>query len=419
MLLDRPSPLSLRIKSKKVDLFLLRKKDTLNIKKDYPNIWNRISEKSMHNMKSIKKLTKKVINGYCKMNGILYEKDIMERSDHLFGCKESESCDINKNFSSENNHNNINKKRINKKYSTAIKSKNSLSNNRPSNGYNSMSPGKKNIISDPYSTSSKIKNNKNGGNSPKKKPNCRKSVTPMRPSKLNEIYADSDDEIINTKKSIKKGKSWKVKKGNRILKQLSKNSSLSLQQSDNSLNRQINKNENNFELTLKNNINDVILNSPINDERTKKCDNLLKLPENIDNCQLSNIRMNTTNINDNFLDESEKNKTINQPNDLNNNMTIINTNIISQVQDMKNNKDSLLPLIKNMNDNSKKIYFQESTVKLEYLASYNNINKMAEGKYINNKMFQKVTKRFIKYYANSILKKSTNLNDKNDNKNND
>ena len=172
-------------------------------------------------------------------------------------------------------------------------------------------------------------------------------------------------------------------------------------------------------MTLKNNINDVILNSPINDERTKKCDNLLKLPENIDNCQLSNIRMNTTNINDNFLDESEKNKTINQPNDLNNNMTIINTNIISQVQDMKNNKDSPLPLIKNINDNSKKIYFQESTVKLEFLASYNNINKMAEGKYINNKMFQKVTKRFIKYYANSILKKSTNLNDKNDNKNND
>ena len=59
MLLNKPSPLSLRVKSKKVDLFLLRKKDVLNIKKDYPNIWKRIDEKSMYNMKSIKALTKK------------------------------------------------------------------------------------------------------------------------------------------------------------------------------------------------------------------------------------------------------------------------------------------------------------------------------------------------------------------------
>ena len=64
MFLDRPSPLSLRVKSKRVDLFLLRKKDASNIKKDYPNIWKRINDKSMHNMKSIKALTKKVINRF-------------------------------------------------------------------------------------------------------------------------------------------------------------------------------------------------------------------------------------------------------------------------------------------------------------------------------------------------------------------
>ena len=40
MFLNQPSPLSLRVKSKKVDLFLLRKKDASNIRKDYPNIWN-------------------------------------------------------------------------------------------------------------------------------------------------------------------------------------------------------------------------------------------------------------------------------------------------------------------------------------------------------------------------------------------
>ena len=59
ILLNKSCPLSLRVKSKKVALFLLRKKDASNIRKDYPNIWERIDYKSMHNMKSIKALTNK------------------------------------------------------------------------------------------------------------------------------------------------------------------------------------------------------------------------------------------------------------------------------------------------------------------------------------------------------------------------
>ena len=44
MLLNRPSPLSLRVKSKKADIFLLRKHDATIISKAYPRIWKLISE---------------------------------------------------------------------------------------------------------------------------------------------------------------------------------------------------------------------------------------------------------------------------------------------------------------------------------------------------------------------------------------
>ena len=65
MLLNIPNPLSLKVKSKRVELYILRKKDAINIKNDYPNIWQRINKKSIHNIKSLKSLTLNIINRYC------------------------------------------------------------------------------------------------------------------------------------------------------------------------------------------------------------------------------------------------------------------------------------------------------------------------------------------------------------------
>ena len=55
MFLQKPSPLSLRVKSKYSQLFLLRKHEAMMISKAYPNVWKKIYQKSYHNMKSIKK----------------------------------------------------------------------------------------------------------------------------------------------------------------------------------------------------------------------------------------------------------------------------------------------------------------------------------------------------------------------------
>ena len=82
MFLKKPSPLSLRVKSKYCQLFLLRKNDTMQISKAYPNVWKKIYYKSYHNMKSIKKMTRKVIINYCKSYGYKYHFNEFEEMDN-------------------------------------------------------------------------------------------------------------------------------------------------------------------------------------------------------------------------------------------------------------------------------------------------------------------------------------------------
>ena len=78
LFLKKPAPLTLRVKSKYSQLFLLRKNDTMQISKAYPNVWKKIYYKSYHNMKSIKKMTKKIIINYCRNYGHKYN---IENSD--------------------------------------------------------------------------------------------------------------------------------------------------------------------------------------------------------------------------------------------------------------------------------------------------------------------------------------------------
>ena len=75
MFLQKPSPLSLRVKSKYSELFLLRKQEVMQISKAYPNVWKKIYYKSYHNMKSLKRLTKRIIIQYCRNNGLKSESD--------------------------------------------------------------------------------------------------------------------------------------------------------------------------------------------------------------------------------------------------------------------------------------------------------------------------------------------------------
>ena len=68
MFLKRPSPYTLKAKSRIAELLLLRKNDAVSISNNYPNIWRDIHNKSYHNLISIKKLTFKILKRYYNTN---------------------------------------------------------------------------------------------------------------------------------------------------------------------------------------------------------------------------------------------------------------------------------------------------------------------------------------------------------------
>ena len=73
MFLNKRSPLSLRVKTKKAELFFLKKIDAIEISTSYPNIWKRVNKKSFHNLKQIKLTMKKIIKHFCETYGINFD----------------------------------------------------------------------------------------------------------------------------------------------------------------------------------------------------------------------------------------------------------------------------------------------------------------------------------------------------------
>ena len=69
MFMRRPSPLSLRVKSKFAELYLLPKKCAFSIANNYNNIWRNIHKNDFHNMLSIKHKTFNILNKYIEING--------------------------------------------------------------------------------------------------------------------------------------------------------------------------------------------------------------------------------------------------------------------------------------------------------------------------------------------------------------
>ena len=73
MFLNKRSPLTLRVKTKKAELFFLKKIDAIEISTSYPNIWKRVNKKSFYNLKQIKKIMKKIIKHFCETYGIDFD----------------------------------------------------------------------------------------------------------------------------------------------------------------------------------------------------------------------------------------------------------------------------------------------------------------------------------------------------------
>ena len=115
MFLEERSPLRVRVRSKKCELFFLRKIDALKISASYPNIWRRINKKSVYNFKQIEKNIKKIVEIYCsvkKVNEKISEENI---SNDEFDIKKTGVWEHPKNIDLNNSALNTTYKKINDK----------------------------------------------------------------------------------------------------------------------------------------------------------------------------------------------------------------------------------------------------------------------------------------------------------------
>ena len=83
MFLNKPSNFTLRVRSPKAELYLLKKIDAIEISSNYPNIWKRANKKSFKNFVHLKQLVSRELVKFCNKNGIKYNKNFRKSVKHL------------------------------------------------------------------------------------------------------------------------------------------------------------------------------------------------------------------------------------------------------------------------------------------------------------------------------------------------
>jgi hypothetical protein len=73
MFLEQRSPLRVRVRTKKAELFFLKKIEAVKISSSYQNIWRRINKKSVFNFEQIKKSIIKIVEIYSSYKKIEHE----------------------------------------------------------------------------------------------------------------------------------------------------------------------------------------------------------------------------------------------------------------------------------------------------------------------------------------------------------
>ena len=76
MILNEKSPLTIKVSSKKAELFFLQKTEATEISNQYPNIWKRIVKKSLYNMKEIKNIIRRKVILFCELNDIYIDPEL-------------------------------------------------------------------------------------------------------------------------------------------------------------------------------------------------------------------------------------------------------------------------------------------------------------------------------------------------------
>ena len=77
MFLEQRSPLRIRVKTEKCELFFLKKIDAIKISSHYQNIWKTINKKSIFNFEQIKKIIKNIVEVYCSIKTYKNNTELM------------------------------------------------------------------------------------------------------------------------------------------------------------------------------------------------------------------------------------------------------------------------------------------------------------------------------------------------------
>ena len=101
MFLNQRSPLCLKVKSKKAELFYLNKTDALDISTSYPQYWKKINKKSLFNMEQIKRLMNRVVKIFRGINGMFYSPLRFDKKNTGTGLTQTQTIDLLENEESD------------------------------------------------------------------------------------------------------------------------------------------------------------------------------------------------------------------------------------------------------------------------------------------------------------------------------
>ena len=363
MFLNIPNPLSLKVKSKRVELYVLRKKDAFYIKKDYQNIWQRLNKKSIHNIKSLKSLTLDIINRYCEMNGIIIKEGKIIKSK------------ASKHISSYNKTFKNNAKQISSKFNSKTMATSKLDFD-------------KNKMLANFKSSLKVNFKENKKDKVKFKQKSTLKQTHI--NKFNLSFDKNDKNESDTKvKRIKSKSAESNKKSKQSQKKVTESSgytsssSISFSLSEKTLNNKINKQASLLAKNkVGNNKSQIIKNKNENKRYSIKKISKKKFGplSAYNSISPKNLYRNSIITNN----KSHKN------NISNNHIFITGISMINKFNSSESNNVEYLT--------------QESNISLQILSSYKNINELSEGIYIKAKKLQDLINKIVKYYikTNSI-----------------
>ena len=103
MILNEKSPVAVKVKSKKAELFFLQKTEATEISNRYSNIWKRIVNRSLHNMKQIKNLIRKKVFLFIETYNIEINPELKEKYSNREQSNLQNTIDITKKFINSEN----------------------------------------------------------------------------------------------------------------------------------------------------------------------------------------------------------------------------------------------------------------------------------------------------------------------------